>query len=222
MYEKEIESSNNYFNNNTIDSIYFGGGTPSVLNLNEIKNILNCINKNYSVDKNVEITLEANPEDINLNLVKEYKKAGINRLSIGVQSFNDKELKFMNRSHNAQEAINSIKIAQNEIKQISIDLIYGLPNQKLSDWESNLISLFKFNIDHFSAYALTIEKKTKLHYLIKSKQIKPICDNEATKQFELLQKCRKNIIFYIMKSQIFVKQISFQNIIWAIGLKINI
>ena len=156
--KKEIESSNNYFNNNTIDSIYFGGGTPSVLNLNEIKNILNCINKNYSVDKNVEITLEANPEDINLNLVKEYKKAGINRLSIGVQSFNDKELKFMNRSHNAQEAINSIKIAQNEIKQISIDLIYGLPNQKLSDWESNLISLFKFNIDHFSAYALTIEK----------------------------------------------------------------
>ena len=186
--KKEIKFSNNYFNNETIDSIYFGGGTPSVLNLHEIKNILNCINKNYSVDSNVEITLEANPEDINLNLVKEYKKAGINRLSIGVQSFNDKELKFMNRSHNAQEAINSIKIAQNEIKQISVDLIYGLPNQKLSDWERNLISLFKFNIDHFSAYALTIEKKTKLHYLVKSKQIKPICDDKATKQFELLQK----------------------------------
>ena len=107
--KKEIEFSNSYFNNETIDSIYFGGGTPSILNLNEIKNILNCINKNYSIDSNVEITLEANPEDINLNLVKEYKKAGINRLSIGVQSFNDKELKFMNRSHNAQEAINSIK-----------------------------------------------------------------------------------------------------------------
>ena len=117
---------------------------------------------------------------------------GINRLSIGVQSFNDADLKFMNRSHNAQQAISSVHLAKNMgFKNITIDLIYGLPNQKLKNWERNLDIMLSLGIQHFSAYVLTAEKKTRLNHLIKNKKIKPLNDDKIIAQFNLLQKKAK-------------------------------
>ena len=132
--EKEIFAQKNYLGNIKVTSIYFGGGTPSVLTSMEIKRILKNIYKTYSVNDDPEITIECNPDDLTSRKLSSYKNSGINRLSIGVQSFNDSDLKFMNRSHNAKKAIQSIEIAKkNGFENISIDLIYGLPNQTLKN-----------------------------------------------------------------------------------------
>ena len=164
---EEIKLNNNYLNE-SIHSIYFGGGTPSILNSNEIEKILNTIYIEYTIDKSPEITLECNPDDLNTQRVSEYKKIGVNRLSIGVQSFHDNELKFMNRAHNSKEAIKAVDMAQkNGFNNISIDLIYGLPKQTLGDWQKNLNIIPKLGIQHLSAYSLTVEKKTALYNLIK-------------------------------------------------------
>ena len=135
----EIEDRRGFFNNKKISSIYFGGGTPSILSNKEIEIIIKKIYKNFLVNNNAEITIECNPDDLKTNKLLSYIKLGINRLSIGVQSFNDQQLKFMNRSHNSKEAINCIKLAKEVgFKNITIDLIYGIPNQKQIDWQNNL------------------------------------------------------------------------------------
>ena len=144
-----------------IKTIYFGGGTPSLLNSSELENILKAIYTHYSVSSTPEITLEANPEDITDAVVKNWIKLGINRLSIGVQSFNEDILSWMNRSHNSTQAALSVKIAQDAgISNISIDLIYGVPHRTHADWMNELKSAVDLNTPHISAYCLTIEPET--------------------------------------------------------------
>ena len=186
--EKEIFAQKNYLGNIKVTSIYFGGGTPSVLTSMEIKRILKNIYKTYNVNDDPEITIECNPDDLTSRKLSSYKNSGINRLSIGVQSFNDRDLKFMNRSHTAKKAIQSIEIAKkNGFENISIDLIYGLPNQTLKKWGENLEIMFGLNIQHFSAYCLTIEKKTALYHLVKKKKVQLLEDKKIIDQFNLLQ-----------------------------------
>lgn len=188
----ELEMRETYLKNKSIDTIYFGGGTPSVLNKIEINHILKTIFNNYKVKETAEITLECNPDDLDEKKLIYLKEAGINRLSIGVQSFNERDLKLMNRSHSAKQSENCLKLAkQIGFENITIDLIYGLPYQSLFDWRSNLQKMFAFDIAHFSAYALTIEDKTALKHLVEKKKI--ILPNEqmALAQFKALMQSAK-------------------------------
>jgi oxygen-independent coproporphyrinogen-3 oxidase len=189
---KEISERRDYLNGQKISSIYFGGGTPSILSTLEINTFIKAIYKFYSVNKDAEITIECNPDDLTALILLSYKKIGVNRLSIGVQSFDDTDLKFMNRSHNSEDAIQSIKLAKEiGFKNITIDLIYGLPNQTLESWENNLKLMFSSQIQHFSAYSLTIEEKTALYYLVKRKKIAVLSDEKTIQQFNFLQKIAK-------------------------------
>ena len=185
--ELELQLRRDYLKNKTISTIYFGGGTPSLLNKDEIKSILEKVNDNFKLDENIEITLECNPDDLRKKKLIEFKEVGVNRLSIGVQSFNDSHLIFMNRSHRNKESIDGIEIAKKVgFKNITIDLIYGIPNQTLSDWKKNLEKMFALDISHFSSYALTVEDNTRLKFLVKNKKIKPLIDSKVNEQFMLL------------------------------------
>ena len=187
MIKKEIKMRKSYLNGAQISSIYFGGGTPSILNKIEIKSIINTIYKNFKINISAEITLECNPDDLNINKLSELKEIGINRLSIGIQSFDDDDLKFMNRSHNAKEAISSIQLSKESgFDNITIDLIYGLPNQSNAKWEKNLAQMLNLDIQHFSAYSLTLEPKTKLKYLIDRKLVTPLDDKMIIEHFNTL------------------------------------
>ncbi len=187
----ELNNRYEYLDNKPIKTIYFGGGTPSLLNKKEISILLNSIYKNFNVKQNAEITLEANPEDLSLTKIKTLESLGVNRLSIGVQSFLDSDLQFMNRSHNAKQAIKSIKNAQTKIKNISIDLIFGLPKQNIQAWEKNYKIAFKLGIQHISAYSLTVEPNTQLKKHVQNGSV--ILNEESSiKQFESLMKnCSK-------------------------------
>ena len=137
--KKEIEMRQDYLNGTTISSIYFGGGTPSILNKEEINRLVNTVYRHFTIDTDAEITLECNPDDLNAKMLSDLKEIGINRLSIGIQSFDDADLKFMNRSHNAKEALECIRLAKKAgFDNITIDLIYGLPNQSNEKWKQNL------------------------------------------------------------------------------------
>ena len=154
-----------------ISSIYFGGGTPSILSENEIKELIDQCRKNYEVSKDVEITLEANPEDLTIGLIKGFARSGINRLSIGIQSFQDNILNWMNRSHTAEQAISCIKNAKDVgIINISADIIYGIPKSLNRDWDKEVLKLLELDIPHISAYNLTVEEKTVLHKWVKEKK----------------------------------------------------
>ena len=184
---QELRQQYNYLGDKSIDSIYFGGGTPSILLSDQIEFLLSTIYNTYKVSKDVEITLEGNPDDLNKDKLKDLKNIGVNRLSIGIQSFNDRDLFFMNRSHNSKEAINCINTAKRfGFENITIDLIYGLPNQSIEDWSKNLDILFSLDIQHFSAYHLTVEKNTKLKFMIDKNKISLLEDLEVINQYNLL------------------------------------
>jgi len=184
----EIIGRVNYIETKEIETIYFGGGTPSILSITEIQGLLNTVYKHYSVNKDAEITLECNPDDLNKEKLISLKKIGINRLSIGVQSFNDKDLKFMRRSHNSKEAINCIHLAKKVgFENITIDLIYGIPNQTLNAWNKNIDLMLNLDIPHFSAYALTIEPKTELNHLVRNKKAQVLSGEKIIEQFKLIQ-----------------------------------
>jgi oxygen-independent coproporphyrinogen-3 oxidase len=192
----EIEKRKNYLDGKTVETIYFGGGTPSLLESEKIKYLLEKIQSIYKVSKNVEITLELNPDDITEKKITALKNIGVNRLSIGVQSFHDRDLEFMNRSHNSTQAINAVNLAYNAgIKNITIDLIYGIPGQSMRQWEENLNQLSTLNITHFSAYALTVEPNTHLHYLVNNKKISQVEDSVIESQFKLLQDMSEKMNF---------------------------
>tara|TARA_B110000444_G_scaffold204120_1_gene196838 strand:+ start:887 stop:1924 length:1038 start_codon:yes stop_codon:yes gene_type:complete len=200
---KEIKNRVTYLNKETISSIYFGGGTPSILNKKELKSILNTIYNNFTVTKNIEITLECNPDDLKESKLYDFKNAGINRLSIGIQSFNDTDLKFMNRSHNSEEALSCIHLAKKVgFENITIDLIYGLPNQNNEKWKKNLNQMLALDIEHFSAYALTVEPKTRLKHLIDTKKITPLDDEAIVLNFNTLVQfaAENNFIHYEISS----------------------
>ena len=153
-----------------IETIYFGGGTPSLLSIEELQLLIDTINKNYTVVKNAEITLEANPDDLTTQKIKDLAKSPINRLSIGIQSFFDDDLKFMNRAHTAEESKKCLKEALKYFDNITIDLIYGVQGMSNKKWLANLEQAFKFNVPHISSYALTVEEKTALHSFIKKRK----------------------------------------------------
>ena len=153
--------------NEAISTIYFGGGTPSILDVNEINSIIKRIYKEFNVESEAEITIEANPDDLNKEKIINLSLTEINRLSIGVQSFIDKELKIMNRAHDSKKALNSIEISKKYFNNISIDLMYGVPESTLDSWTYNLDIVSQFDINHISSYALTLEPKTALESFVR-------------------------------------------------------
>jgi oxygen-independent coproporphyrinogen-3 oxidase len=170
-----------------ISSIYFGGGTPSLLSRKELDNIFEQILKNHTLEDNIEITLEANPDDLKKSYLEELNKTVVNRLSIGIQSFSDKDLLSLNRMHTGQEAIESVVNAQNTgFNNLSLDLIYGIPSSDLNIWEDNLMKIKKLNVDHLSAYSLTQEPKTVYDHLIKKGKAKPPDEERAIVEYEML------------------------------------
>ena len=182
----EILIRNRELKHEKIESIYFGGGTPSVLNIREINSLIETVYDNYLVNDSVEITLEANPDDLTDEKILELFNSKVNRLSIGVQSFFEKDLKLMNRSHTSNQAMNCIKSAVKYFDNISVDLIYGIPGLDNSRWKENIEILISHNISHISAYALTVEPKTALKKYIDNGIIAPIDDSQSQEQFHIL------------------------------------
>lgn len=170
-----------------IETIYFGGGTPSLLENNELEQIFDTIYKNFSIAENPEITLEANPDDLSFNKIQQLKTQPINRFSIGVQSFYEEDLKLMNRAHDSNEALNAIKLTQDAgFKNITIDLIYGSQTTSDEIWEKNLQTAINLKVPHISSYVLTIEPKTLLQHQIEVGKIKDIDEEKQARQFQML------------------------------------
>ena len=182
----EIKIRKSEFKNDTIESIYFGGGTPSRLQIEDIKLLIAKIDDNYDVADNCEITLEANPDDLSEDYIINLSKTKINRLSIGIQSFFEDDLKMMNRAHNSQEAKKCLDIATQYFDNISLDLIYGIPGMNNQKWKKNIEIALSFGINHISSYALTVEPRTTLKKLIESGKIENPKDDDAQKHFEIL------------------------------------
>ncbi len=195
---KEIELRKDELNNPIIETIYFGGGTPSVLSTQEIESIINAVYQYYKVVENPEITLEANPDDLSEDKILELSKSPINRLSIGVQSFFEKDLKLMNRAHNADEAKKCLELATQYFQNISLDLIYGIPDCTNQQWIENIQTALSFGIPHISSYALTVEPKTALANFIEKGIIKNVDDDKAQEQFLILidELERANFVHY--------------------------
>jgi oxygen-independent coproporphyrinogen-3 oxidase len=183
---KEIRMRKNEMGNETVETIYFGGGTPSVLSTEEINFLINVVYENFDVAENPEITLEANPDDLSNEKIFELSESKINRLSIGIQSFFDDDLKTMNRAHNALEAQKSLAEATKYFENISIDLIYGMPGMSDDKWRSNIETALSFGIPHISSYALTVEPKTALQKLISAGKIPEPSDEVASVHFKIL------------------------------------
>ncbi|MCC6599691.1 MAG: radical SAM family heme chaperone HemW [Crocinitomicaceae bacterium] len=180
----ELAIRNSYLQQQDVETIYFGGGTPSLLQGDEIKRLLDGIHRHYVVSDQAEITLEANPDDLSGAKTKELLRAGINRLSIGIQSFREADLKWMNRSHTVSQADYSVKAAQDAgISNITIDLIYGIPGMPIHDWKTNLHNAFDLKVKHISAYCLTIEPRTVFGHRSQKGQMQAADDEEAGKQF---------------------------------------
>ena len=183
---KEIRMRKKEFENEVIETIYFGGGTPSVLTTAEIQFLIDVIYDNYAVAENTEITLEANPDDLSKERIIELSKSPINRLSIGIQSFFEDDLTIMNRAHNSAEAIECLKEATKYFDNISLDLIYGIPAMSNEKWRQNIETAMSFGVPHISSYALTVEPKTTLHKLIQTGKIAKPKDEVAEEHFQIL------------------------------------
>ena len=182
----ELQLRSREFHNERIETIYFGGGTPSVLTLEEIQFLVDAVYKNYTVIENPEITLEANPDDLSISRIVDLAQSPINRLSIGIQSFFEDDLQMMNRAHNAVEAKNCLAEATKHFDNISVDLIYGIPGLSHERWIQNIKTALSFGIPHISSYALTVEPKTALKKLIQTGKIAPPNDDVAQEQFSIL------------------------------------
>lgn len=188
----ELELRKSTFQNKTVETIYFGGGTPSMLSVAELKLLIDAVHKNYTVCDTPEITLEANPDDLmtvksqSETIFENYRSIGINRLSIGIQSFFEDDLKSMNRAHNAEEAKKCLEEATQFFDNITIDLIYGIPNMSLQKWNENLQIAFNLGIHHISSYALTVEPKTALDTFIAKGDYPPVDEALALAHFNHL------------------------------------
>lgn len=169
-----------------VETIYFGGGTPSLLETGEVRAILLRLRELFPVDPAAEITLEANPDDFSADQVAGWREAGINRLSIGIQSFFDEDLRWMNRAHGAQQARESIRLARSVFDNITADLIYGLPGLSNARWQQNVEELMQSGIPHLSCYALTVEEKTPLLKRIRTGKAEPVNPDSQSEQFLLL------------------------------------
>lgn len=183
---KEITLRKNEAQNELIETIYFGGGTPSILQIEDIKFLINEVCKNYKVVENPEITVEANPDDLTEERIIKLSKNRVNRLSIGIQSFFEDDLQMMNRAHNSEEASKCLEIATKYFDNISLDLIYGIPGMSNEKWKQNIEKALSFKIPHISSYALTVEPKTALDTFIKKGIVKQPDDEVAQEHFHIL------------------------------------
>jgi len=186
---KEMELENGFLESEQVETIYFGGGTPSVLDYDEIMIIFEGLYKNFKISKDTEITFEANPDDLTKQYLMELVKTGINRLSIGLQSFSDQELKLLNRRHQSKTGINAVYDSKNAgFENISVDLMYGIPGMNIETWENNLDIAFQMEIKHISAYNLTIEPNTVFSRYIREGRIKMPEEDTVIEQLRVLIK----------------------------------
>ena len=183
---KELELRKNEYDSVTVETLYFGGGTPSLLSNTELQLIIDAVYVHYRVVNDPEITLEANPDDLSVDRVKALAETPINRLSIGIQSFFDEDLKLMNRAHDSREARACLEEASKYFENITIDLIYGIPGMSKGRWLTNIEEALSYNIPHISSYALTVEPKTALATFIKKGMVENVNDEEAQEHFHLL------------------------------------
>jgi oxygen-independent coproporphyrinogen-3 oxidase len=184
---REIISEKGYLEGEKLSSIYFGGGTPSILKSTRINLLLSAIREHYSLESHIEVTLEANPEDLNPSFLAELREIGINRLSIGIQSFHDDDLRFLNRRHDAWQAKSCLEMAIMEgFENLNVDLIYGVPGMSREKWEDNLATAFYFLPPHLSAYHLTYESGTVLDYRRRKKRIRPVDEQLSLVHYRLL------------------------------------
>ena len=185
----ELEQRKDYLASQNVETIYFGGGTPSLLETSDIESILDAVYKNFSVEKDSEITLEANPDDLTQEKLIALKKAGVNRLSIGIQSFRQEDLDYLSRTHSSSQVTQSITDAQQAgFQNLSIDLIYGIPTLTDEGWEQNLQKAFSLKIPHISAYSLTVEAKTPLEVMIRKGKTKPVDENLSLSHYHILER----------------------------------
>jgi len=189
---KELDLRQNYLQNEAVETIYLGGGTPSLLEVSDLEKLLGSIWKNFSTSPSTEITLEANPDDISEEKIREWLDTGINRLSIGVQSFFEEDLLWMNRAHNAKQAKDNLELACRHFKNITVDLIYGTPMLTDDKWEKNVETILSYDIPHISCYALTVESKTALQKMIKLGKTEDVNPDKQSDQFLLLMRWLKD------------------------------
>ena len=185
LIEKELEIRVNEVKS-PLDSIYFGGGSPSLISSKSLGCFIQKIKEDFEISNEVEITMEVNPDDVSKDYLLGLKESGINRLSLGIQSFFEKDLQLMNRAHSADQARKSLGLVGKYFDNFSLDLIYGMPNSNLLDWKKNISLALEHNPLHISAYALTVEKKTALYHQIKQKSVKPISDEVVKDQYDFL------------------------------------
>ena len=183
---KEIEMRKSEFQDEIVETIYFGGGTPSILQIEDLKFLIDAVYRNFKVVENPEITVEANPDDLTENRIIELSNNKVNRLSIGIQSFFEDDLQLMNRAHNVEEAKKCLEIATHYFDNISIDLIYGVPEMSNEKWLQNIETALSFGVPHISSYALTVEPKTALHSFIQKGIIPQPDDEVAQEHFQIL------------------------------------
>lgn len=170
-----------------LQSIYFGGGSPSLLPPNKIASLLDRVKAQHSIHDSLEITMEVNPDDVTREYLKEIKQAGVNRLSLGIQSFQEKDLQLMNRAHTVDNALNALEWVSDIFLNFSIDLIYGMPNSTLKEWEENLNKALEFNPPHISTYALTVEEKTALYHQVEKGEVLLVDEDEVKEQYDLMR-----------------------------------
>lgn len=181
---KELDKRTDYIGSEKVETIYFGGGTPSLLDADRIWKFIDHVKEKFNVADNAEITLEANPDDFSAQKLKEWQRAGVNRLSIGIQSFRNSDLELMNRAHKAVHAESAVKSAQDAgIHNLSIDLIYAIPGSGFDHWRSNVEKAIELSVPHISAYCLTFEEKTAFGHFQKTGKLKPSPDEAAAEQF---------------------------------------
>jgi len=194
--KKELECRASELVSEEINTIYLGGGTPSVLLIEELEDLLETVRLNFEVSPEAEITMEANPDDLSEVMLSELRQIGFNRLSIGIQSFSDSDLKRMNRRHDSLQAVQSVKLAKKAgFSNISIDLIYGLPNQNMDDWERNIRQAIELDVPHISAYNLTYHQGTVFYDQLKKGILKELPDELSLQQFQLLIRLLKDAGF---------------------------
>lgn len=185
--QQELALRREYLTDYCLESIYFGGGTPSLLTLEELQQFFSTLHANFTLSENAEITLEANPDDITNENLANWRNVGINRLSIGLQSFKEKDLNWMNRAHSVQDALKCVELAKSHgFQNISVDLIYGLPELTLEEWKQHIALVLEMDVQHISAYCLTIEAKTALHKMVATQKIFPAGEDAQSDQFLLL------------------------------------
>lgn len=185
--KKELEKRKDYLDGKNIESIYFGGGTPSVYSPSEIQSLINEVSKHFTIEENAEITMEANPDDLTHDYLKELKETSINRLSVGIQSFHDEDLILMNRRHSGQQAYDAIKRAQDYgFDNISVDQIYGVPGLTFEKWEQNLRKVFELNIQHISSYHLMYDPNTVFSHKLKKGTLKEVDEEVSLAQYKHL------------------------------------